>query len=266
MTQQIHTRIWQEEAEPDNAFATRHARCHGYDIYGDLAGQAQWVEMLYLLFKGEAPNQAQTRLLNTLAVGLANPGPRDPSIHAAMCAGVGGSTAAAALMAALAVGAGQSGGAREVHSCILVWQHCATNLDAWEQQLRTPPAAASGIWPAAEHPPGFDAHGSSTAGIVADFLHTLANSYACDDSALAWLAQQRPALEQAAGHPLAISGVAAAALHTLGFDAAAAEMLYLLLRLPGAAAHALEQWQDYGHKKFPFFGIDLQDDPARSAV
>ena len=49
-----------------------------------------------------------------LALALANPGPRDPMVHAAMCGGVGGSHAAASLIAALAVGAGQSGGAREV--------------------------------------------------------------------------------------------------------------------------------------------------------
>jgi citrate synthase len=35
--------------------------------------------------------------------------------------------------------------------------------------------------------------------------------------------------------------------------------------LPGAAAHALEQWQ-YGHKKFPFFTIELENDPAKGAV
>jgi citrate synthase len=36
-------------------------------------------------------------------------------------------------------------------------------------------------------------------------------------------------------------------------------MLHLLLRLPGAAAHALEQ-QELGHKKFPFYANDLQLD------
>jgi citrate synthase len=77
-----------------------------------------------------------------------------------------------------------------------------------------------------------------------------------------WLAANRPALEKAAGRPLSMSGVAAAALADLGFSAEQGEALYLLLRLPGAMAHALEQKQ-YGHKKFPFFGLDIINDPCR---
>jgi citrate synthase len=41
-----------------------------------------------------------------------------------------------------------------------------------------------------------------------------------------------------------------------------AEMLYLFLRLPGAAAHALEQ-QKYGWRYYPFFanGLELNNYP-----
>jgi citrate synthase len=39
-------------------------------------------------------------------------------------------------------------------------------------------------------------------------------------------------------------------------------MLFLLLRLPGAAAHALEQWQN-GYRNFPFYPLELTDDPAQ---
>jgi citrate synthase len=56
--------------------------------------------------------------------------------------------------------------------------------------------------------------------------------------------------------------VAAAALSDLGFSAEQGDMLYLLLRLPGAAAHALEQ-VNYGFKRFPYPQIDLLDDPRR---
>src|SRR5204863_8080903 len=97
----IHTRIWLEEPEPNNPFATRAAYCRGYDVYGEMLGQARWVEMLYLLFHDEAPTAAQADLLEALALALANPGPRDASVHAAMCGGVCGSTAASSPMAAL---------------------------------------------------------------------------------------------------------------------------------------------------------------------
>jgi citrate synthase len=47
----------------------------------------------------------------------------------------------------------------------------------------------------------------------------------------------------------------------LNFIPAEGEMLYLLLRLPGAAAHALEQ-ERLGYKRFPFYAVELEDDPA----
>jgi citrate synthase len=62
----------------------------------------------------------------------------------------------------------------------------------------------------------------------------------------------REALEAAGRAPLAMSGVAAAACRDLDLRAEQGEMLYLLLRLPGAAVHALEQ-KEYGFRRFPFF-------------
>jgi citrate synthase len=56
-----------------------------------------------------------------------------------------------------------------------------------------------------------------------------------------------------------MSGVAAAALADLGFSPEQGEALHLLLRLPGAAAHALEQRQ-HGHKRFPFFSVELDNE------
>jgi citrate synthase len=50
--------------------------------------------------------------------------------------------------------------------------------------------------------------------------------------------------------------VAAAALADLGLTPDEGEMLFLLLRLPGAAAHALEQ-RAAGHKQFPFYELEL---------
>ncbi len=262
MGERIHTRIWLEEPEPDNAFATRAAYCRGYDVYGEMLGRARWVEMLFLLFRGEAPGVAQADLLEALAVGLMNAGPRDPAVHAAMCAGVGGSTAAATLMAALAVGAGQHAGAREVFGAVQAFAACGTELAAWQRRFAAPPADVMGIWPESGHPPGFDPHGVTTPLPVQQTLAALAALADAIDEArhLRWLAANREALEVAAGRPLALSGVAAAAFADLGLTADQAEMLHLLLRLPGAAAHALEQ-RDAGHKQFPFFALELEDDP-----
>lgn len=264
----IHTRIWHETPEADDPFATRQARCHGYDVYGELLGQARWADMLYLMFQGEAPAPKTSRMLDTLAVALANPGPRDPMVHAAMCGGVGGSQAAAGLMAALAVGAGQSGGARDVYLAMRAWARCATLPEAeWMASLAhhaplTSIAPDDAGWPEIEHAAGFAPHGVSTATIVLQTLKTLAGM--SQGPRLPWLLANRTALEAAATRPLSMVGVAAAAFADLGFDAPQAEMLYLLLRLPGAAAHALEQ-VGYGFKRFPYPDVDLEDDPLHKA-
>ena len=253
----IHTRIWREEPEPDNPFATRAAFCRGYDVYGEMLGQARWVDMLFMLFQNEAPTTSQSDLLEALAVALANPGPRDASVHAAMCAGVSGSTAASSLMAALAVGAGQLSGGREVYLAMEGWNDCGTDLNLWRKRLATLPEIRGSIWPTPEHPPGFDPHGVGTPTSVQQTLSCL-TGYS-SGIYLAWLQHNLSEIEKAAGHPLSLSGVAAAAFSDLGFIPEQGEMLHLLLRLPGAAAHALEQ-RKYGHKKFPFGTLELESE------
>jgi len=256
----IHTRIWQEEAEPDNAFAALSCHCHGYDVYADLLSNASWIEYLFLLFRGEAPTASQAKLLDGLAIALANPGPRDAAVHAAMCGGVGGSTSASCLMAALAVGAGASGGAREVFNAMQDWQTRGTDLALWQSGLGVKPVDdPADVWPAAGHPAGFDPYGVRSTTPVLQTLAYLAD-LDCAQS-LAWLQANRIALETAAGLPLAMIGVAAAALLDLGCTPEQGEMLFLLLRLPGAAVHALEQ-KGTGYKNFPFFQIELDNDPG----
>jgi citrate synthase len=257
----IHTRLWEELPEPDNPFAAALCRCAGYDVYGDLLGKASWIEYLYLLFMGDRPTPMQAELLQRLAVALANPGPRDPAVHAAMSAGVGGSTHASCLMAALAVGAGQLGGAHEVARAMEHWQTCGQDLKRWRDLLKNPPVEErADIWPPMEHPPGFDPHGASCATPIKQTLASLSKCSA--GKCLPWLHEFRHRLEFFADCPLAMTGVAASALVDLGFSSPQGEMLFLLLRLPGAAAHALEQ-QHYGWRRFPFFaqGLKLTNDP-----
>ena len=261
----INSRIWKEEAEPDNPFAAQTCRCYGYDVYGDLlpkisAGQASYIEYLYLLFKGEKPEPRVAKGLEILAVALANPGPRDLSVHGAMSSAVAGAPAASVLTAALVVGAGSYSGGREVFLAMQNWLECGTDLAKWTARLTTTPERDGGsIWPTNEHPPGFDPYGNSCATPVMQTLTQLATCLPTGNTN--WLAQNRSALETASNLPLAIPGVTAAALSDFGFTPVAGEMLSLLLRLPGAAVHAMEQWER-GFRQFPFFELDLQNDPG----
>jgi len=262
----IHTKIWREEPEPDNPFAAQKCFCAGYDVYGDLLGKASWVEYLYLLFKLEKPTKEQAKLLETIAVAIANPGIRDHSVQAAMSAGVGGSTAASTLMAALAVGAGQYGGAREVYLLLKIWEQCGTDIDSWKCALNNPPKLEKpDSWPDIKHPIGFDPNSDSFALPLQQIFNKLLEFP--EGESLIWLRRNQKELEESADCPLALTSVIAAAFNDLGFNDEQGEMLYLMLRLPGAAIHGLEQKQ-MGWRKFPFYvdGLEIMDDPLQKTL
>ena len=260
----IHTKIWNEEPEPNNPFAAKKCFCAGYDVYGDLLGKVSWAEYLYLLFKLEKPTPEQAKFLETIAIAIANPGIRDHSVHAAMSAGVGGSTAASTLMAALAVGAGQYGGAREVYLLLKVWEKYGQNLDKWKYIIKNPPNDELSInWPEITHAIGFDPNADCLSFPHKQIFNYLLEIYDC--KSLAWLFQNKIVLEETAGCPLSLTSIIAAALKDLDFNPEQGELLYLILRLPGAAVHGLEQ-KKFGWQKFPFYkdGLNILNDPFES--
>ena len=258
----IHTKIWREEPEPDNPFAAKKCFCAGYDVYDDLLGKASWAEYIYLLFKLEKPTAQQAKLLETIAVAIANPGIRDHSVRAAMNAGVGGSSSASALMAALAVGAGQYGGAREVYLVMELWDKCGQDLKKWEKELLSPQEEErADVWQPMEHPPGFDPHGVSCPTSIKQTLDVFA-SLTNTNSNTNWLNEVRSSLEEKINFPITFMMTVATTLTDLEFTSDQGEMLYLLLRLPGAAVHSLEQKKN-GWRKFPFYldKVELTEDP-----
>ena len=289
MKEKITTAFWNEVAEPDDPYSAERCYCSGYDVYGELIQKAAWLDYLYLLFKRTRPSKGQSALLNVLAIAVANPGPREHSVQAAMSAGAGGSGAAASLMAAIGVGAGNLGGARDVFHMMQAWQRWGNNLPCWLAYLAdfseqngsaSDVQMSSGdVWLPLEHPPGFAPHGVRCTQPVKQTLTRLVECYkghhgggvsggvSCDSGEHTfWLQQHRETLEEAVNMPLAMTGVMAAAMLDMGFDAEQGEMLTLLLRLPGAAVHALEQ-RERGWKSFPFHGDDLTvtNDPERES-
>jgi citrate synthase len=260
----IHSRLWDEEPEPDNPFVAAKCFCAGYDVYDEILARAGWAEYLLLLFKQDRPEKWQASLLERVAIAIANPGIRSHTVRAAMCAGVGGSTAASSLMAAIAVGAGKLEGARDVFLMMNWWQACGENLEQWKDIIHTPPQSVRAeVWGEIEHPPGFDPNGVSCATPVIKTLEKLSRH--SEGTRLKWLLDHRQEIENITQFPLAMSGVIATAFVDLEMSPEEGEMLYLLLRLPGAAAHALEQ-KKYGWKKYPFFGpaLKIENDPEAS--
>jgi citrate synthase len=260
-TSTITTAIWNEKAVAGNDRLGAEVRIHGYDVFGQMVKEASLVDMLHLLLTGEAPSARTGMLLNRLAVALANPGPRDPSVYAAMCGGIGGSTAASCLMAALAAGAGRHGGAREVYDCMQLWEAHAEDLTGWKAEAG--PRDVDGVWPASTHAAGFDPVSSEASPLVQQTLAALVELYGDGTGTpLHWLQNNRTALEAQAGAGVSMPFVAALAFVSLKLSPEMGELAYLLLRLPGAAAHAHEQSLKK-YTEFPFPAVELIEKGAQ---
>ncbi len=258
----IKSTLWYEQATEDSPFVADVCRLRGYDVYGDMLANASWFDYLYLLFFDASPTKQQKKLLEAISIALANPGPRDPSVRAAMNGAVGGSGNAACLMAALAVGAGVAGGGRELLLAMSYWQRCGVQLERWFAVLRDPPQEErADVWPTPLNAPGFSPQGSHCPLRVRQTLDYFASLEV--GSHLSWLQQQRRVLESTVDAPLSLLGVIAAAFTDLELKPEQGEMLYLLLRLPGAAAHAMEQ-RVFGWLSYPFWrdGLELTNDPG----
>lgn len=256
-SEKISSKIWNEIPEKDNPFSASVCLCRGYDVFNDLLRNASWSEYIYLLFIGEKPSEQQANLLEAVALVLADPGLRDHSVRAAMNGGVGGSTNVSCLMAALAVGAGQLGGSREIVIAMDSWLSCGRELALWTEYLKKIKVAKENteVWEEMDYPAGFDPYGESCSQPVIATLSYLSELY--PNNNLAWLEDNRPALEKITDMPLSLAGVVSAAFSDLHLSSEQAEMLYLILRLPGAAVHAMEQ-KRYGWRRYPFYAEGLE--------
>lgn len=247
MSHKLETAIWREITNKENDFQADQCFCYGFDVYSDLLKHANWIDYLFLIISGTKPSHEQSSLLEKIAIILANPGIRDLSVRAAMNAGVGKAPTASILIAALTVGSGQYGGAKEISMVMNLWQK---NIDKTTFDLTIEQNEEKDIWPDIDHIPGFDPHADRSSAIIETCLNQLTQNK--NTKYLHWLKSSIVMLEQCAKQPLALNGVIAAAFCDLGLTHQQSEFLFLMLRLPGAAAHAMEQEQ-LGWRKFPFF-------------
>ena len=116
-TDRTATKIWCETPSDDNPYIASRALCHGYDLI-ELMQNRSFVDVFYLLFRGELPSVEDSRLLEQLMIGLINPGPRHPATRAAMNAGVGKTNPVHILPIAASVLGGNYLGGGEIEQAI----------------------------------------------------------------------------------------------------------------------------------------------------
>lgn len=230
------TKIWHEIETPHNPYLADACLCHGYDLL-ELTQKRSFIDVLYLLFRGELPDTDEARLLEQLMIASINPGPRHPATRAAMTAGVGSTGREHILPIALSIYGGSHLGAGEVEPA-MDWLRKQRKHDPRklaDELVANGTAPEEGDWHIA---PGF---GSRFGGVdimaakIANHLSGLPGTH----ETLAWGCAFADALKV---HSLGwLMPAAAAAVFTdLGFSPRAGAGLFQLLGAPGLLAHGVE--------------------------
>jgi citrate synthase len=230
------TKIWQEIPVQDNPYIAETCRCHGYDLI-ELMQKRSFVDVLYLLFRGELPTANEARLLEQLMIGLINPGPRHPATRAAMNAGVGKTDPVHILPIALSVYGGDYLGAGEIESAMQFLRQGRKNDPAQYAQTlleqESPPA--EGDWHIG---PGFGSYYGGIDRMAAKLGEHLAK-LAGDTATLEWGCAFVKILN---GRDLGwlSTGVAAAVFTDLGIPPRQGAGLLQIIAAPGLFAHGIE--------------------------
>lgn len=226
------TRLWGETPCKDNPYIAESALCHGYDLY-ELMDQCSFVEVFYLLFRGELPSKAESQQLETLMIALINPGPRHPATRAAMNAGVGKTLPVHILPIAASVMGGHYLGGEAVEQAMqfLRRQHKQCPRQ-WAQQQLQHPRENDAI------APGF----GSRFGGTDIMMHAIAEQLLALDQPGPCLQWGQAFAEALQPHGLGwlATGLAAAVFNDLGFRPKSGGALFQLISSPGLVAHGIE--------------------------
>lgn len=225
----------------------------GYPIE-ELIGRVSFVEMIWLMVRGELPSRAEAALLEACLVASVDHGPQAPSIAIARMAATCGVGINNAMASGVNVLGDVHGGAGQAALAIYLavdarMAEGAALADALEAELRPLISARKAV-------PGFGhrfhpvdpraprlialAREAVAAGVIAGRFVTIAEGV--ED----WLAAAK-------GKRLTmnIDGVTAAVFGELGFTPELARGLFILSRSVGIMAHAYEQSLEGGRIKGP---------------
>lgn len=237
------TRIWKEEPSSDNPYIASSALCHGYDLF-DLMEKRSFVDVFYLLFRGELPSKAEAQLLQQSMVALINPGPRHPATRAAMNVGVGKTDPLHILPIATAVLGGDYMGGGEIEPAMRFFRkHQQANpaefVSNWFATISNSETESESL------PEKISAHflgfGTRNGGIeiMASEMAQRLSSLEAAGPALRWACEVNLVL-RSHGVGILTTGVAAAVFADLGFQPRAGGSLFQLFGAPGLLAHGLE--------------------------
>jgi citrate synthase len=213
-----------------------------------LIGTASFSQMIWLMLRGDLPDDGQARLLEAALVAAVDHGPQAPSIATARMAVTCGAGLNQAMASAVNLlddihgGAGEQ--AVELYTRIATSGDLAGELDRWRTER-------------GKYIPGFGHRFHKPVDPRAPRLMELVRRAATEgvcDARFADIAEGiQDQLEKDTGKPVPmnIDGATAVIFAALGFPAPLARGLFCLSRSVGILAHAWEQTQQGGRNKGP---------------
>jgi citrate synthase len=230
------TRICKEIPSQENPYIAQQVLCYGYDLL-ELAQKRSYTETVYLLLRGELPNNAQSELMEILFIALATPGPRHPATRAAMNAGVGKTYPEHILPIGLSVLGGSYLGAVEVADSMNFLRKNKKN-NPYEVAMNL--ASTCEVKNTSDYhiAPGFGSRFNSIDVIPAKLVNSLLQLDASGDY-LKWGSSFSNSIAESNMGWL-MTGVAAAVFLDLGFHPRAGLGLFQLACAPGLLAQGLE--------------------------
>lgn len=227
------TKIWKEVASKENPYLAERALCHGYD-FADLIKSRSFIEVVFLLLKGELPSAPQAGLLEKVMLVLCNPGPRHPAVRATMSASVSGVDSVHILPIGLSVLGGEYLGATEVKNSIRFIQKNMRHdpVEVARILREQMPDSAQGL------APGFGRQFDGIDPLASQFAELLCQEQGAERG-LCWGNDFAKVIKDSNQGWLR-TGVAAAAMVDLGFKPDTGACFYQFAAAPGLLAHGLE--------------------------
>lgn len=227
------TKIWLEQACPDNGYLAENAFCHGYNLL-EIISKCSFADTVFLMLRGELPDKHQSELFGRLMVAFVSPGPRHPAARAAVLAAASKTEPALILPLSLSILAGKNCGALDV---LPAMRFLVRN------SRKSPSLVAEDILTQANDKsevsiPGFGALFDGVdplTGKIADSLLALPGAGTC----MRWGANLVAEI-RCANIGWLPTGLFAAVLCDLGFNPKVGAGLYQLCSAPGLLAHGME--------------------------
>lgn len=234
-TGKMATKIWREVPSKSNPYIAESASCHGYDLI-ELCNKRSFVDVLYLMFKGDLPTAKEASIFEKLMIAFISPGPRHPAVRAAMNAGIGKTDSSHILPIGLTVLGGSHLGGAEVESSMR-WLRRNSRRDP--EALAVEMLNDDSAKPIDDKlAPGF---GKRFGGV--DLLATKISKYFVAEESTGkvfnWASIYSKKVNEREFGWLS-TGVIAAVLCDLGFQPRTGPGIYQILSAPGVFAHGIE--------------------------